>query len=156
MLVLAVPNKVEYQPVITTLAMIGKFCIMSTFLTIYVFTAELFPTVIRNVGIGVSSMMARIGAILAPYIVLLADLPNLNKTLPLVIFGVLGVTAGILSLWLPETLFSPMPQTVEQAEAWDEDYKIYCCKRSGIKKSERKDGTGIDEEQKLCKIESHV
>ena len=85
-----------------------------------------------------------------------ADLPNLNKTLPLVIFGVLGITAGILSLWLPETLFSPMPQTVEQAEAWDEDYKIYCCKRPGVKKSERKDHTREDEEQKLCKIESNV
>ena len=87
------------------------------------------------------------------FLTLKADLPNLNKTLPLVIFGVLGVAAGIVALWLPETLFSPMPQTVEQAEAWGEDYKIYCCKRSGIKKSERKDG---GEEQKLCKIESQV
>ena len=49
-----------------------------------------------------------------------------------------------------------MPQTVEQAEAWDEDYKIYCCKRPGVKKSERKDRTRADEEQKLCKIESSV
>ncbi|KAL9981131.1 hypothetical protein ACROYT_G009795 [Oculina patagonica] len=156
MLVLAVPDKTEYQPVITTLAMIGKFCILSTFLTIYVFTAELFPTVIRNIGVGVSSMMARIGAILAPYIVLLAELPNLNKTLPLVIFGVLGVAAGIMALWLPETLFSPMPQTVEQAEAWDEDYKIYCCKRPGPKKSDKNEDTGTGEEQKLCRIESQV
>lgn len=86
-----------------------------------------------------------------------ADLPNLNKTLPLVIFGVLGVTAGIVSLWLPETLFSPMPQTVEQAEAWDDDYKIYCCKRPGIKKSgSEPDGMGEGEEQKLCKGESRV
>lgn len=90
------------------------------------------------------------------FLTLKADLPSLNKTLPLVIFGVLGVTAGILSLWLPETLFSPMPQTVEQAEAWDEDYKIYCCKRPGVKKSEGKNRTRADEEQKLCKIESNV
>ena len=27
---------------------------------------------------------------------------------------------------------SQMPQTVEQAEAWDEDYKIYCCKKPKI------------------------
>jgi hypothetical protein len=45
----------------------------------------------------------------------------------LVIFGVLGIAAGIIALWLPETLFSPMPQTVEQAEEWPEDYKLYCC-----------------------------
>ena len=53
----------------------------------------------------------------------------MNETLPLVIFGIMGIIAGVLALWLPETLFSPMPQTVEQAEAWDEDYNIYCCRR---------------------------
>jgi len=156
LLVLAVPDKPEYQPVITTLAMIGKFCILSTFLAIYIFTAELFPTVIRNIGVGVSSMMARVGAILAPYIVLLADDPNLSKTLPLVIFGVLGVIAGIVALWLPETLFSPMPQTVEQAEAWAEDYKIYCCKRSGRKQSNGDDSLANVEEDKLCSFETEV
>ena len=51
----------------------------------------------------------------------------MNKTLPLVIFGVMGLMAGVLALWLPETLYSPMPQTAEQAETWEEDYKIYCC-----------------------------
>ena len=58
-----------------------------------------------------------------------ADLPLLSRTLPLVIFGIFGILAGILALWLPETLYSPMAQTVEQAEEWDEDYKIYCCRR---------------------------
>lgn len=58
-----------------------------------------------------------------------ADLPDMSKTLPLVIFGVFGIVAGIMALWLPETRYSPMAQTVEEAEAWKEDYKIYCCKR---------------------------
>ena len=61
----------------------------------------------------------------------------MNETLPLVIFGVMGIIAGVMALWLPETLFSPMPQTVEQAEAWEEDYKIYCCRR---RESLREDG----------------
>ena len=64
-----------------------------------------------------------------------ADLPNLKKTFPLLIFGVLGVAAGIMAFWLPETVTSQMPQTVEQAEAWDEDYKIYCCQRPRIQAS---------------------
>ena len=50
----------------------------------------------------------------------------------MLIFGVLGVAAGIIAFWLPETITSQMTQTVEQAEAWDEDYKIYCCKRPQI------------------------
>ena len=85
-----------------------------------------------------------------------ADDPNLSKTLPLVIFGVLGVIAGIVALWLPETLFSPMPQTVEQAEAWAEDYKIYCCKRSGRKQSNGDDSLANVEEDKLCSFETEV
>ena len=65
-----------------------------------------------------------------------ADLPNLSKTLPLVIFGIFGILAGILALWLPETLNSPLAQTVEQAEAWDEDYRIYCCRSHRSEKEE--------------------
>ena len=65
-----------------------------------------------------------------------ADLPNLSKTLPLVIFGIFGILAGILALWLPETLHSPLAQTVEQAEAWDEDYRIYCCRSHRSAKEE--------------------
>ena len=41
---------------------------------------------------------------------------------------------GIMALWLPETLYSPMAaQTVEQAKDWDEDYKIHCCRRGPVK-----------------------
>ncbi|XP_031557668.1 organic cation transporter protein-like [Actinia tenebrosa] len=127
MLVLAFPTTEAYRPVITTLAMIGRLCVGNNFMAVYVFTVELYPTVIRNVGLGVASMMARAGGILAPYFVLLADLPQIDRTLPLVIFGVLGIAAGLVALWLPETLFSPMPQTLEQVETWPEDYKIYCC-----------------------------
>ena len=64
-----------------------------------------------------------------------------------------------MGLWLPETLFSPMPQTVEQAEAWPENYKIYCCKQPGPKKSDagsKKVNTGEEEGQKLCDVESQV
>ena len=50
----------------------------------------------------------------------------------MLIFGVLGVAAGLTAFWSPETITSQMPQTVEQAEAWEEDYKIYCCKKPKI------------------------
>ncbi|XP_066583217.1 organic cation transporter protein isoform X2 [Prorops nasuta] len=49
-----------------TLAMIGKLAITSSYGAIYVFTAEQFPTVIRNVGLGASSTFARIGGVMAP------------------------------------------------------------------------------------------
>lgn len=40
----------------------------AAFAIIYVFTAELFPTKMRTTIIGVSSMFARIGDMIAPYL----------------------------------------------------------------------------------------
>lgn len=48
------------------------------------------------------------------------------QNLPLIVLGFFGFTAGFMSLLLPETLFSPMPQTVSQVEEWDEDYSLPC------------------------------
>lgn len=44
-----------------------------SFTTAYLFSGELFPTVIRNIGVGTSSMCARIGSISAPFIVSLVS-----------------------------------------------------------------------------------
>jgi len=46
--------------------------------------------------------------------------------LPLIVLGIIGFTAGFMSLLLPETLYSPMPQTVRQVEEWYEDYSPPC------------------------------
>ena len=56
-----------------TLAMIGKMGITGSYNIIYVFTAEMYPTVVRNVAVGSSSMIARIGGALAPYINMLVS-----------------------------------------------------------------------------------
>ena len=53
---------------IVTCAMIGKFCISASFAIVYVYSAEVFPTVLRTTGVGSSSMCARIGSIVAPYV----------------------------------------------------------------------------------------
>jgi hypothetical protein len=53
--------------------MIGKMVITSSYGTVYVFSAEQFPTVVRNIGIGAASTSARIGGILAPYTLLLVN-----------------------------------------------------------------------------------
>ena len=40
----------------------------AAFAVIYVWSAELFPTMVRNSGMGSSSMMARVGGMICPYI----------------------------------------------------------------------------------------
>ena len=54
-----------------TLTMIGKAAITYSYALIYLYTPEIYPTVIRGAGLGIASMMARIGGVVAP---LIADL----------------------------------------------------------------------------------
>ncbi|XP_055954392.1 organic cation transporter protein [Patella vulgata] len=99
-----------YINVTIVLAMIGKFFITASYGMLYLLAAEVFPTVVRNIGVGVSSMSGSIGGILVPS---LLDLNTIWTPLPLVIFGSLSITAGTLALLLPETTDKPMPQLLE-------------------------------------------
>ena len=58
----------ELQPLTVVLSFIGKIGSSAAFGIVYVFAGELFPTVIRNVGMGAVSCAARLGGMLAPYI----------------------------------------------------------------------------------------
>lgn len=111
LLTMVVPEHMNW--LVVTLAMCGKLAITASYGTIYIFSAEQFPTVIRNVGMGTASMSARVGGILAPYINLLSDV---WKPFPMIIFGVMAFIGGLLSLFLPETLNKSLPETIEDGE----------------------------------------
>ena len=51
-------------------AMLGKFAVAGAFAVIYLFTTELFPTEVRNIGLGVSTVGARLGGIFAPIVLM--------------------------------------------------------------------------------------
>ncbi|CAG0878580.1 unnamed protein product [Darwinula stevensoni] len=114
---------------VVTLAMIGKFGISASFAIIYVFSAEIYPTVVRNIGVGSSSMCARIGSIIAPWVAQLEKDLSLQKEhvfifkgeythefVPIVVFGASSLIAGLLALFLPETKGQRIPETLEDAE----------------------------------------
>ncbi|NWX41728.1 S22AD protein, partial [Steatornis caripensis] len=89
------------QPVATTiLAIIGKFTASASFSTSYVYSAELFPTVVRQTGLGLCSMSARMAGIMAPLIRLLGEY---HGAIPMAIFGSAPVLGGLLCILLPET-----------------------------------------------------
>ncbi|NXS12664.1 S22AD protein, partial [Neodrepanis coruscans] len=72
------------QPLATTvLATIGKFAASASFSTSFVYTAELFPTVVRQTGVGLCSMSARVAGILAPLVRLLGQY---HPAIPMAIF----------------------------------------------------------------------
>ena len=58
-------------------AMIGKFAISGAFNVVFIFCCELFPTLMRSMGVGSSSMAARIGGIAAPYLLYLGEFESL-------------------------------------------------------------------------------
>lgn len=51
-----------------TMAMFGKFSISASNVIMPVYTAELFPTVIRNLGVGMSNIPAGIALIIVPFL----------------------------------------------------------------------------------------
>lgn len=55
-----------------TLEMIGKFAVTTTFTVVYAYTAELYPTVLRNTALGACSTASRVGSIIAPYFIYLS------------------------------------------------------------------------------------
>ncbi|XP_067145243.1 organic cation transporter protein-like [Centruroides vittatus] len=112
LLIIPIPNYLLWVKI--TLAMVGKFCLTASFGIIYVFSAELFPTVVRNVGVGSSSTFARVGSIVAPFGKDLGRATYVN--LPLIIYGVISMVAGALVVLLPETNNKPVPDTIEEAE----------------------------------------
>nr|XP_004666577.3 solute carrier family 22 member 5 isoform X1 [Jaculus jaculus] len=104
-----VPQDLYYLA--TVLVMVGKFGVTSAFSMVYVYTAELYPTVVRNMGVGVSSTASRLGSILSPYFVYLGAY---DRFLPYILMGSLTILTAILTLFFPETFGVPLPDTIEQ------------------------------------------
>jgi len=99
--------------VISSCALLGKLSLAASFAVVYIHSGEIFPTSIRNSAMGLMSVAARVGGILAPFIVLLGSLAtNLQFT----VFGLLSLTAGLLNLRLPETLGKPLPDNMTHME----------------------------------------
>jgi len=67
----SVPGIWSYGPLL--LYMAGKLCITMAFGTVYIYTAELFPTTLRHSLLGICSMTGRIGSILSPQTPLLVS-----------------------------------------------------------------------------------
>ncbi|RWS24126.1 organic cation transporter protein-like protein [Leptotrombidium deliense] len=96
------------------IAMIGKFCITSTYHLIYLQTAEIIPTSLRQIGVGSCSVAARVGSVIAPFVKELSALTHPSVTMSL--FGSLGTLNALLALILPETKGVEIPDTINEAK----------------------------------------
>ncbi|TRY58460.1 hypothetical protein DNTS_002075 [Danionella cerebrum] len=103
----------ELQTLRTSLAVIGKGCLAAAFNCCYLYSGELYPTVIRQNGMGWVSMMARFGAMVAPMVLLLSED---NTWISGLIYGGAPIISGVFAFFLPETLAQPLPDTIQDVE----------------------------------------
>ncbi|KAL5737839.1 hypothetical protein ACOSP7_030600 [Xanthoceras sorbifolium] len=89
---------------------LGIFGMAGTYNLLFIYTTELFPTVVRNAALGCATQAAQMGAILAPFVVVLGG------TLPFTVFAVCGIVGGLFGFYLPETLNKPLYDTLTGME----------------------------------------
>lgn len=88
----------------------GIFGMAATYNLLFIYTAELFPTVVRNAALGCATQAAQLGAILAPFIVVTGE------RIPFAVFGACGIAGGLLAFYLPETKDKPLYDTMAGME----------------------------------------
>ncbi|XP_032266103.1 solute carrier family 22 member 7 isoform X1 [Phoca vitulina] len=97
----------------TALAVTGKGFSEAAFTTAYLFTSELYPTVLRQTGMGLTSLVGRLGGSLAP---LAALLDGVWLSLPKLAYGGIALLAACTALLLPETRQAQLPETIQDVE----------------------------------------
>ncbi|XP_067950221.1 organic cation transporter protein-like [Watersipora subatra] len=112
--------------VIVTISMIGKFAVSAGFELIYFWSAEVYPTSMRNSMLGINSAAARVGGMVSPVI---ADIPKYSENMPFaegaapLIFGAFMLMSALSAFFLPETNNIPIPECVKDANELTYNYK---------------------------------
>ncbi|KAI7796115.1 putative solute carrier family 22 member 5-like [Triplophysa rosa] len=97
----------------TAFEMLGKFGMAIGTALMFVYTGEIYPTVLRNTAVGSCAMVSRIGSAVAPYFI---HLSIFYKSLPHMILGSLCVLSAVSTLFLPETFRRPLPETIQHMQ----------------------------------------
>ncbi|GAB0187590.1 solute carrier family 22 member 7 [Grus japonensis] len=97
----------------SVVAIMGKGFSEAAFTTVFLYTSELYPTVLRQNGMGYTSFVARLGGALAPLVFLLDEV---WRSLPEVTYCGVAVCCGSVAFLLPETLNVRLPEGIEDVE----------------------------------------
>ena len=112
------------QTLRNTLLYIAKNAASGAFGLIFIYTSELFPTSVRGTGIGLCSLMARVGALFTPFMSDLAEITS--DKVPYWLLGGFAVLSGLLCFLLPETLGSKLPEDIDDIDDLKKNSKSLC------------------------------
>ncbi|XP_025082849.1 solute carrier family 22 member 21-like [Pomacea canaliculata] len=101
---------------VSTLSMVAKTSIIFGWSAVTVHHIELFPTVVRNIGMGYLNTVARIGGILAPYILFQGNGSGFGFYVIIAVAMVLNAAACLL---LRETGDESLQEYIEETNAME-------------------------------------
>lgn len=124
-------SSAKMASIVTTFA--GKSAITGSFSILFLYTPELYPTNLRNAGIGFSSAFSRLGAIISPFAGTLAEeIPWAPGT----IFSAMCFIVTLIILYVPETRGVELPQTLKEVKVWYTE-------RSGLRQQQKVESTKL-------------
>ncbi|XP_061133446.1 solute carrier family 22 member 7-like isoform X1 [Syngnathus typhle] len=97
----------------TAVGTLGKFFSEAAFTVLCLYTTELYPTVVRQIGYSCCSIIGRLGVALSPLVALLDEV---WVGLPRLLFGLMASGAGLLTFFLPETNNVSLAETLQDVD----------------------------------------
>jgi MFS family permease len=93
----------------------ARGAIFAAFSVIYIYTPEMYPTVIRSIALGACGSVSRIGGMATPFISNMLE--SIDSRIPMIIYSLVCILSAILVLFLPiETNGKKMSETIEEKE----------------------------------------
>ena len=121
--ILLIVRNAEYEIYSTVLATLIKLCISVTFFSVNLQSLEIYPTCLRHTGMAFSIVAANGLGVWGPYIVKFGQEHDLR--FPFVVIGFSTIIAAIAGLFIPETLYQKLPETIEDTATFGTDQKFW-------------------------------